>query len=91
MQMKQIVLSNIVFLKKLFLDKKGEKNMKLNELYKEAISSGHEVNWLGSVERDAPWRSVHPEYPDEFLETEGDREIYDYAYHNVYKILIVKF
>ena len=65
--------------------------MRLNELYKKVISSGYEVNWLGSVERDAPWHSVQPEYVDEFLETEGNREVYDYAYHNTYRILIVKF
>lgn len=65
--------------------------MKLKELYEKAVEAGYPIDMIGNVGRADEWRDVVPEYADEFLETEGDREIYDFAIQKKQKILIVKF
>ena len=65
--------------------------MKLKELYDKTVNVGYAVEMIGSVGRAGEWRDVIPEFADEFLETEGDREIYDFASQKEQKILIVKF
>lgn len=65
--------------------------MKLKELYDKTVNAGYAIDMIGSVGRADEWKDVIPEFADEFLETEGDREIYDFAIQKEQKILIVKF
>lgn len=65
--------------------------MTVNDLIKQAKNEGVKINFIGVVGRNDRWADVQPEYPDEFLETNGDREVFDYAYQRVQKILVVKF
>lgn len=65
--------------------------MKLKELYDKTVNAGYAIDMIESVGRADEWKDVIPEFADEFLETEGDREIYDFAIQKEQKILIVKF
>lgn len=65
--------------------------MTVNDLVKQAKDEGVELNFIGVVGRNDRWADAQLEYPDEFLETNGDREVFDCAYQNVQKILVIKF
>ena len=65
--------------------------MTVNDLVKQAKAEGCEIKFIGVTGRNGRWVDAQLEYPDEFLETEGDREVFDYAYQRVQNILVVKF
>jgi hypothetical protein len=65
--------------------------MTVNEVYKKVTSEGYKVNLIGVVERNDDWRKADLEYADEFMETEGDREVFDFAVQAKQKILLLKF
>ena len=65
--------------------------MTVNDLVKQAKEEGREIKFIGVTGRDDRWADAQLEYPDEFLETEGDREVFDCAYQRTQKILVIKF
>lgn len=65
--------------------------MTVNELVKQVKADGREIKFIGVTGRDESWASAQLEYPDEFLETEGDCEVFDCGYQSMQKILVVKF
>ena len=65
--------------------------MTVNDLVKQIKAKGCDIKFIGVTERDGRWADAQLEYPDEFLETEGDREVFDCAYQSVQKILVIKF
>ena len=65
--------------------------MTVNEVYQKVISEGYKVNLIGVVERNDNWRKTELEYADEFMETEGDREVFDFAIQAKQKMLLLKF
>lgn len=65
--------------------------MTVNDLVKQAKAEGCEIKFIGITGRNERWADAKLEYLDEFLETEGDREVFDCAYQRVQKILVIKF
>ena len=65
--------------------------MTVKDLVKQAKADGQEIRFIGVTGRNDRWADAQLEYPDEFLETEGDREVFDCAYQRVQKILVIKF
>lgn len=65
--------------------------MTVNDLVKQAKTEGREIQFIGVTGRNDRWADAQLEYPDEFLETEGDREVFDCAYQRTQKILVIKF
>ena len=65
--------------------------MTVNEVYKKVTSEGYKVNLIGVVERNDDWRKAELEYADEFMETEGNREVFDFAVQAKQKMLLLKF
>ena len=65
--------------------------MTVNDLVKQATAEGREIKFIGVTGRDDRWADAQLEYLDEFLETEGDREVFDCAYQRTQKILVIKF
>lgn len=65
--------------------------MTVKEVYQKVISEGYKVNMIGVVERNDNWHKADLEYADEFMETEGDREVFDWGVQKTQKILLIKF
>ena len=65
--------------------------MTVKELVKQAQDEGVKLNFIGVVGRNDRWVDAELEYPDEFLETNGDKEVFDCAYQKTQKILVIKF
>ena len=65
--------------------------MTVNEVYKKVTSEGYKVNMIGIVDKNDDWRKAELEYADEFMETEGDREVSDFAIQAQQKLLLLKF
>lgn len=66
--------------------------MSVEKLLKFVESHEGKINFIGTVDRDKEWKTCSEfEYPDEFLETEGSREVFDWGFQRVQKILLIKF
>lgn len=65
--------------------------MTVNEVYKKVTSEGYKVDLIGIVNKNDDWRKAKFEYADEFMETEGDREVFDFAIQAQQKLLLLKF
>lgn len=65
--------------------------MTVNEVYKKVTSEGYKVDMVGIVDRNDDWRKAEFEYADEFMETEGDREVFDFAIQAQQRLLLLKF
>lgn len=65
--------------------------MTVNEVYQKVTSEGYKVDMIGIVDRNNDWRKADLEYVDEFMETEGDREIFSFAIQAQQRLLLLKF
>ena len=65
--------------------------MTVNEVYQKVTSEGYKVDMIGIVDRNEDWRKADLEYADEFMETEGDREVFDFVIQAQQRLLLLKF
>jgi Ran GTPase-activating protein (RanGAP) involved in mRNA processing and transport len=53
--------------------------MTLNELFEAVKKNEKNIQYIWAIDQHNKWKGAELEYSDELLETEGDREVLDWA------------
>lgn len=53
--------------------------MTLNELFETVKKNEKNIQYIWAIDQNNKWKGNDIEYSDELLETEGDREVLDWA------------